>query len=315
MTARHACVLSGLLGALSLVATPSKSAADDEETTAEEIASDVEAAEVEAATESEFSETPASIDSRETPSKTAKEEEKDGFVATWDVNAGGTFNTGNTQAWTLSAGSNFELFKESRSLTISALFNFGRATANANDPNTPLQTVAKQFFARAQYDNFFDDKNGIWGAIGERWDPLSGFDSQLMVEGGYLRALIKKAKHYLALRMGYAYTYENYVAPPNGIGGSSNIHGLLAAMDYENKLNEHIEFLTTVTAVVNINEIPATSSDSFRDVRVSLTSAFISTINDRLALDVRFLLLYDRIPPAALKTDTTTIFSLVVTLL
>ncbi|MDH3844170.1 MAG: DUF481 domain-containing protein, partial [Myxococcales bacterium] len=96
---------------------------------------------------------------------------------------------------------------------------------------------------------------------------------------------------------------------------NSNIHGLLAALDYENRLNEHVEFLASIVTIYNLNNIDVQNASPFQDIRIYLTAALLSKLNDKLAFEARFLMLYDRIPAALEKTDTTTIFSLVYTIM
>jgi hypothetical protein len=68
--------------------------------------------------------------------------------------------------------------------------------------------------------------------------------------------------------------------------------------------------------IYNLNEIDVQNALPFRDIRICFTAALLSNLTDKLAFEARFLMLYDRIPagPALVKTDTTTIFSLVYTL-
>lgn len=273
------------------------------------VATDVEGSSPEATGEARFSEAPGERATSD------EEDEKKGAQIDWSLNAGGSVNTGNTQSWNISSGTDFKLTKKVHTLTIGALFNFGRANADPADPESSYETVARQFFARARYDYFFTDKDAVWSSITERWDPFAGFDTQLLVEAGYLHAFLNQEKHYLALRIGYSYTYENYrQVTDESPTGTANVQGLLAALDYRNQLNEHVQFLSSITTIVNVNEIDATGAEPFEDVRIYLTAALLASVTDRLAFEARFLLLYDRIPPAPQKTDTTTIFSLVYTI-
>lgn len=272
------------------------------------VATDVEGSSTKSAGEASFTAEAPDVD------EAAKEKKAE---VNWSLNAGGSVNTGNTRSWNLNAGSDFGLVKNDHKLTLNALFNFGRADAAPTDPAVPYTTVSKQFFFTSRYDYFFTDKDAVWAALGYRWDPLAGFRAQLLANVGYLRAFIKTDKHYFAGRIGYSYTFENYEVPPAALTENSNIHGLLAALDYENRLNEHVEFLSSITTIYNLNEIQVQNALPFRDIRIYLTAALLSKLTDKLAFEARFLMLYDRIPsgPDLVKTDTTTIFSLVYTLL
>lgn len=279
------------------------------------VAADVEGTKTEAAGEATFTAPPPDIKAAEQEAEAAKEEPK--AEVDWSLNAGGAINTGNTRSWNINAGTNFLLSKNEHRLTIASMFNYGRADAAPTDPAIDYATVAKQFFFNSRYDYFFTDMDAVWASLGYRWDPLAGFTAQLMASAGYLRAFIKTEKHYFAGRIGYSYTYENYEVPPATLTDNSNIHGLLAALDYENKLNEHVQFLSSIVTIYNLNEIEVQNAQPFEDIRIYLTAALLSKVTDKLAFEARFLMLYDRLPagPALVKTDTTTIFSLVYTLL
>jgi putative salt-induced outer membrane protein YdiY len=305
-----------VLAAMAVTAWGARASAQ-EDAIPDDIAADVGGSGTKSAGEATFTAPPPEQEgsTSETTSESPEEEAK--AEVDWSLNAGGAINTGNTRSWNLNAGTNFELLKKEHHLTIGALFNFGRADATPTDPTTGYSTVSRQLFFNSRYEYFFADKDAVWAALGYRWDPLAGFRAQLLANVGYLRAFIKTDKHYFAGRVGYSYTFENYEVPPSMLTDNSNIHGLLAALDYENRLNEHVEFLSSITTIYNLNEIAVQNAMPFQDIRIYLTAALLSKLTDQLAFEARFLMLYDRLPAGAdlMKTDTTTIFSLVYTLL
>ena len=264
-------------------------------------------------TEANFEEAPALKD--EATPEAEPEKEKPKAEVEWMLSAGGSFNTGNTEAWTLNAGTSFKLVKTDHQLTAGALFNFGRANIQGDTPDLGYQTTVKKFLFNTRYDYFMTDMDAVWASIAERWDPLAGFDTQLMAQAGYLRAFIKEENHYFAGRIGYSYTYENFSSFSALAANSNNIHGLLAALDYENKLNEHVTLLSNIVTIYNLARIDEQNADPFQDIRIFYNLALLASMTDKLAFEVRFLLLYDRLPPTPEKTDTTTLFSLVYTLL
>lgn len=243
------------------------------------------------------------------------EPEKDSREMDWTLSLGGAANTGNAQSWNFNAGSEYELVKTEHQLTLTSLFNFGRANVDPSDPDSAYSTVSKKLYFTARYDYFLTEKDALWSSLAERWDPLSGFDTQLLANFGYLRAFIKKKGHYFAGRLGYSYTYENFRTPPSEITGHSHIQGMLAALDYENKLNEHVELVSSLTTIYNLNRIDLQDAGPFEDIRIYFTVGLLSKIADKLSFEARFLLLYDRLPAARYKTDTTSIFGLVYTFL
>jgi len=278
------------------------------------IAADVAGSTTKPAAEAEFAAPPSDFKDQGAKEAAAAEEKK--AEVHWSLNAGGAINTGNARSWNLNAGTNLDFALDPHRLTVTSIFNYGRAEANPSDPLSTYDTVAKQLFFNARYDYFFTKMDAVWSSLGYRWDPLSGFRAQLLASAGYLRAFVKTEKHYFAGRIGYSYTFENYM-PPSTFLENSNIQGLLAALDYENRLNEHVTFLSSITTIYNLNDIPVQNAQPFEDIRIYLTAALQSQVAKKLAFEARFLLLYDRIPagPELVTTDTTTIFSLVYTLM
>lgn len=280
------------------------------------VAVDVEGSKTKTATEATFADAP---DVANLPDAASEEEEEDSLKVDWNLSFGGTINTGNAQSWNLKAGTGFLLSKKEHRLTIDSLFNFGRARPDVLDPNSSYATVAKQWFFNARYEYYFTDMDAVWSSLGLRWDPLAGFDLQLLASAGYLRAFVKEENHLFTGRIGYSYTYENYTDaalanPDVGIfEETSNIHGLLLALDYENRLNEHVALISGITYIGNLSEIPAQDAKSFQDNRLYFTFALLSQLSDKFAFEARFLLLYDSKPAGLFKTDTTTLFSLVYT--
>lgn len=276
------------------------------------VAVDVEGSKTTATGEASFNEAP---DAKSLSEPSAEKAEK--AKIDWNLSAGGAVNTGNAQSWNLKAGTSFGLSKMAHRLTIDSIFNFGRARPDVLDPTTSYATVAKQWFFNSRYEYYFTDMDAVWASLGLRWDPLAGFDVQLLANAGYLRAFIKEEKQLFAGRIGYSYTYENYtdaaVADAIVLAETSNIHGLLLALDYENRLNEHVELLSSISYIGNFNEIPAQNAKSFQDNRVYFTVALLSQLSDKFSLEARFLLLYDSKPAGLYKTDTTTLFSIVYT--
>ena len=302
--------LSLLLTAVAFTAWGSRASAQ-EEAIPDSVATDVTGGGTEAAGEATFLAAPE--DQAEAAEEAAEAESE--LNVDWTLNAGGAINTGNTRSWNVNAGSDVILEKLDHRLTLGALFNFGRADVAPTDPAISYTTVARQFFFVSRYDYFFTEKDAVWAGLSYRWDPLAGFRAQLLANAGYLRAFIKNEKHYFAGRIGYSYTFENYEVPPSDLISNSNIQGLLAALDYENRLNEHVEFLASITTIYNLNKVEVQNALPFQDIRIYLTAALLSKLTDKLAFEARFLMLYDRIPPGAdlVKVDTTTLFSLVYT--
>jgi putative salt-induced outer membrane protein YdiY len=304
-----------ILAALVIGGWGSRAAAQDT-AMPDSIAEDVEGSTTESVGEATFSEAP---DVSNLPDKDEGAPPRDTkALVDWVLSAGGAINTGNTSSWNLNAGTGVLLTKNEHRLTIDSLFNYGRANPDVTLPGSSIATVARQWFFNSRYEFYFTNMDAIWASLGLRWDPLAGFNLQLLANAGYLRAFIKEEGHLFTGRIGYSYTYENYTDAATALGTvlakTSNIHGLLLALDYENNLNEHVGFLWGISYVGNLSKVPAQrDAKAFQDNRIYFTVALLSQIADKFAFEARFLLLYDSRPAGIYKTDTTTIFSLVYT--
>jgi putative salt-induced outer membrane protein YdiY len=301
-----------LAAALAFASGESRAQAQDE-AIPDSVAVDVGGSKTTSTTEATFVKAPDAADL----AKADAEAKKEKAAVDWSLSAGGAINTGNTQSWMLNAGTSFLLTKTDHRLVIDSMFNYGRANANVLDPDSIYSTVSRQWFFASRYEYFFTEMDAVWGALGFRWDPFAGLNLQMLANAGYLRAFIKEEKQLFTGRIGYSYTYENYtdqaVTAGNAFLPTANIHGLLLALDYENRLNEHVELLSSITYIGNINEVPAQNAKSFQDNRIYWTIALLSQLSDKFAIEARFLLLYDQQPAGLYKTDTTTLFSLVYT--
>ena len=301
-----------LAAALLFVSLGSRAQAQDEEIP-DSVAVDVGGSKTTSTTEATFVKAPDAADLAKADEEAKKEKAK----VDWSLSTGGAINTGNTQSWMVNAGTSFLLTKTDHRLVIDSMFNFGRANPDVLNPDSIYSTVSRQWFFASRYEYFFTDMDAVWGALGFRWDPFAGLNLQMLANAGYLRAFIKEEKQLFTGRIGYSYTYENYtdqaVAAGNAFQPTANIHGLLLALDYENRLNEHVELLSSITYIGNINEVPAQNAKSFHDNRIYWTIALLSQLSDKFAVEARFLLLYDQQPAGLYKTDTTTLFSLVYT--
>jgi hypothetical protein len=303
---------ASLVAALAFASAGSKAEAQDEEIP-DSVAVDVDGTKTTSTTEAAFVKAPNAADVAKADEE-AKQKKAD---VDWTLSAGGAINTGNTQSWTLNAGTSFLLTKTDHRLVIDSMFNYGRANPDVLTPGSVYSTVARQWFFTSRYEYYFTDMDAVWASLGMRWDPLAGLNLQMLANAGYLRAFIKEEKQLFTGRIGYSYTYENYtdqaVAAGNALETTANIQGLLLALDYDNRLNEHVELLSSITYIGNLNAVPAQDAKAFHDNRVYWTIALLSQVSDRFAVEARFLLLYDQQPAGLYKTDTTTLFSLVYT--
>lgn len=232
----------------------------------------------------------------------------------WTISTGGSLNTGNTQSYAWSAGTDLELFAGRNIFSFYAIANLEGVNAKPSNPDSPYETTTKKIFAVAQYNYFFTRMNAFWASMTQRWDPFAGYNTEFIAAGGYLRAFIREDDQNLSARVGYAFTYDIYSSEATTTKPNSSIHGLIAALDYEIQANEKVQFLFGAAYIINMNRIEAQDADAFKDNRVSTVAAFIANFADRFDIEARFLLLFDSNPPAEFTTDTTTLINLIYTL-
>ncbi|MCA9529571.1 MAG: DUF481 domain-containing protein [Myxococcales bacterium] len=241
---------------------------------------------------------------------------------TWTLGAGGVLNTGNTQSWSVNAGSAFGLVRGPHQFTANAAFNYGQANAPDDTPDKGYQDTVKNLNLDGRYDYYFTKRDAVWVAAAERWDTFANFDTQFRAEGGYLRVLCKTANHSLTLRLGYSYTYELYHTPlvdktdmTTVLGDHQSIHGALFAFDSTHKISDDLQALAGFQLIDNLNDLDIKQAKAGRDVRIDFHAEMTAKLMKKLSGSVRFQLLYDRVPASAKKLDTATTVNLLYTLL
>lgn len=234
----------------------------------------------------------------------------------WTISTGGTLNTGNTQSYAWNAGTNLGLISGPSIFTFEAIANLEGVNTTPANPDSPYETTTEKIFAIARYTYYLTLMNGLWAGMVERWDPFAGYNTQFIVSGGYLRAFVREEEQNFSVRVGYAFTYNDYSSKATIVPGfsDSTVQGLMAAVDYDLKINTAVDFVAGAAYIINMNRIDAQDADAWSDSRVSFTAALISNIADRFDIEARYLLLYASKPAAKFSTDTTTLLNLIYTL-
>lgn len=234
------------------------------------------------------------------------------------INLGGVFASGNTRAWTLTAGTHFGYVRGRHGFSLDWAFNYGRA--DLRDETTGefggYQNVARNSNARARYDFFVIEDLAIFAAVAHRWDTFAGLDTRLQAQVGMLYNFLSEDNHRIWAELGYDFTHDNFDPDPDemGMGGcadfdagcTENVHSIRAYLGYKNQLNEHVRFLTGVEGLLE----PA----NIDNIRVNFDAAIQATLVGSLQLELKFKLLFDNVPVQGnVETDTQTSFSLLYT--
>jgi putative salt-induced outer membrane protein YdiY len=243
-------------------------------------------------------------------------------VTTLNASLGGSMNTGNTEAWTLSTGSAFVLVRDRHGLALNMDFAYGRAnvaddTAPDGTENDALVDTVRNLRSKARYDFFMTPMDSLFAASAYRWDTFAGLDARVQGQLGYMRSFFKIPDHRFWGELGYDITYDDYdpdplladpADPMSVLPGDDVVHSVRGFVGYDNKLNPGLTFITGLEGLLNVEET--------KDLRVNWDNALRSSISGSLQLEVKFSLQLDTEPvPGAEKVDTATTLTLIYSLI
>jgi putative salt-induced outer membrane protein YdiY len=229
-----------------------------------------------------------------------------------NASAGGSANSGNTRAYLLNAGLDFRWVRNPHGLGANVAFAYGRAKPPDAEDDDMLETV-KNLNARARYDFFLTQTDGLFAQTAFRWDPFAGIERRNQFQLGYLRYFVVEEKHRLWGELGYDLTIDSLTgvndapppAEPNPV-----LHSARVFAGYENQLNEAVTFVGGVEFLLNV-ERPGKP-------RLNLDAALRSALAGNLKIELKFRLAYDAAAYAdrgAENVDTITLVSLLYTLI
>jgi hypothetical protein len=190
-------------------------------------------------------------------------------VTTLNASLGGSLNTGNTEAWTLSTGSAFVLVRGRHGLALNMDFAYGRA--NVADDLGPdgeeideLVDTVRNLKTKARYDFFLTPMDSIFAATAYRWDTFAGLDARVQGQLGYMRNFFKVTDHRFWGELGYDLTYDNYDPDPllvdpadpslGTLPGDEVVHSVRGFIGYDHKINAALTFLTGLEGLLNVED-------------------------------------------------------------
>ncbi|MAQ13405.1 MAG: hypothetical protein CMN30_01195 [Sandaracinus sp.] len=240
-------------------------------------------------------------------------QDKPDEVLSWSASLGMVYASGNTNSWTMNAGTQFRIVRNRSAFSLDWTFAYGRADLTPNDDTTGYVDTVRNSNARARYDFYLTRNDALFAAVAHRWDTFAGLDARIQAQAGYLRNFIQAEKHRLWAEAGYDFTYDNYVPtqdpdtaalaecdpemgasediaqrPSNCILEGQNVHAARVYLGYDNKLNDFVNFTAGVEALFNLQQ-----GD---DIRVNIDAAIVSTLSDLFKLELKFKLLFDNVP-------------------
>jgi putative salt-induced outer membrane protein YdiY len=238
-------------------------------------------------------------------------------VTTMNTSFGGSMNSGNTQATSVSLGSAFAIVRGRHGLGLTMDFAYGRArVTDVLTMRSRMVDTVRNMRARGRYDLFLTPLDALFLAGGYRWDPFAGLDMRNEGMLGYKRFLHKEEKQLLWAELGYDLTYDNYdpdplpdpTMPGHYLKGHEWVHAARLFLGYDHHLYEQIQLVTGVEGLLSVTEP--------KDFRFNWDLAIRSSIMTRLQLELKFSLQFDNVPvPGKKSVDALTRANLIYTLI
>jgi putative salt-induced outer membrane protein YdiY len=218
-----------------------------------------------------------------------------------DTRFGLVFQTGNTKSLVLSAGS-YTLYRIKRwenKWKFGALFNrIYTATSSTVTPGT----IANYIYGTYRLDYYLTERFTLFVGGGGYTDEIKGMDLSFLGFAGAGYFFWRNPKTYLRGSLGYAYTFEDPVAP----NPDDNIHSIAEELEFLYKFNDNVGFFQNVNALENVED--------GHDVRVNSDTEIRAGIIKHLAVVTAFRIRFDNQPvPGFKKLDTITDVSLALT--
>ena len=268
------------------------------------------------------------------------DEVKDVKATEWDATAeaGLVFTTGNGRTTTITAGAKASRKQKENKFSLEAAATLARASnlvakdlngdmmLNANEVERQDSTSAQNYLVKLRYDRFLSEFNSIFIAALGGGDVVAGKDFAGGGQLGYARLLYKTERHELSAELGYDFSYEDYV---DDAADALSIHSARGLVGYKGKLSDTTSVDASAEVLANVNEQSDTVA-AFEDIRANLVGNISAKLSKSMALSFGIAAKFDNVPaplsikgfaldannpPEALKLDTTTKASLIITFL
>ena len=155
-------------------------------------------------------------------------------------------------------------------------------------PITDTTNSAANWFVKGRYDRYFLDKNTVYVSMQSSGDRPAGFIYRLEPQVGYARLFFKSVHQLVRGEIGYDYTFEHRVLPPDGSERDVQYHSGRLFFYYENKFTPFASFTEGLELLEAFNH-----PDAFRLNSITTLS---STIYKNIALKVNFTLHFNNDP-------------------
>lgn len=255
------------------------------------------------------------------------------------VEAGLVFTTGNSRTTTVSGALAITYTKAKNKLSLDANVTYANASTigvkagvlptkvlTSEDVERQSKTSAQAYGSKLRYDRFLSEFNSLFAAALAGADVVAGKDFVGGAQAGYSRVLYKTEQHTISGELGYDFSYEAYGDPA---AKSLSIHSARGFLGYKGTVSADVGVETSLEVLGNLNR-QSDDVGPMEDIRAtgvaSLTSKLSKSVSFAFSLTGKFdnvpapFSLPGRMidmndPPQALKLDTTTKASLIVTFL
>lgn len=211
------------------------------------------------------------------------------------------FATGNTKSLVLS-GSSYTLWRIKRwenKWKLGALFN--RIYTSTNSTVTP-GTLANYVYGTYRLDYYLTERFTLFVGGGGYTDEIKGMDLSFLGFAGASYFFWRTPKTHLRGSLGYAYAFEDPIAP----NPDDNIHSVAEELEFLYKFNDNVSFFQSVNALENVED--------GHDVRINSDTEIKAGVTKHFAVVTAFRLRFDNQPvPGFKKLDTITDVSLAAT--
>lgn len=214
---------------------------------------------------------------------------------------GGSWTTGNTDTYTLSAGitGSYEWNRNKLGLVAGTLLGKSRVDANADgilaEDERELDRVetARKYFADARYDRFVSERTSLYLLAGALVDPFAGYDLRSHEQLGVSYAIIDAEDTSLLGELGVDYAQENFVE-----GADPDYQDVVAArimIGLHHAFNENVAFDDTLEVYENVLD--------FEDLRVLNQASVAAKLTDAFSLKLGHSLTFDNQPVVIMVED------------
>lgn len=214
-----------------------------------------------------------------------------------EVKAGFALAKGNSDSITLSGTHAFIARLKSLTNTLSGGAMYSRSSSDGS----PASTTTQYFFAEDKLSWEFAKRFYTYGELGWFTDQPRGIAHSYRAEPGLGYYLVDSSHHTLSAELGYAFEYEDQVAPAT----NQRIHAAVVGCDYTLSFTERIQLQESADFLTNLQHS--------RDLRLHSTTSLKVKFSNHVGMATSFDLAIDNEPVAGEKKyDLTNTVSLLV---